>query len=220
MNLIRVFCSIFPKPKYYHVVPTFHANKCNSGQKVALGEQSVRAKSWTALETGLKHDTYSPLHFCARMQTVILTETSNFVSVAWYTHVQPRFHGHEKKVGSCLVLGDAKQYLTRNDWSVNISRVTVNCFLLTSLLDVMWLWTSQWMNALYGEKRQLCNTGLTFAFCCMITVYKQTGGTCVMKSKNLFFHVKFRIIVLPDMSFYPFILHLSVIVTVWKKMRN
>ena len=58
--------------------------------------------------------------------------------------------------------------------AVNISWVTVNCFLfdvivfamlpthgiwreIVSLLDVMWPWCSQWMGVLYREKRQLYN---------------------------------------------------------------
>ena len=64
--------------------------------------------------------------------------------------------------------------------AVNISRVTVNCFPFDvivfamlpargiwqetiSLLHVMWPWSSQWMGALYREKRQLYNNTAFFS---------------------------------------------------------
>lgn len=66
---------------------------CNCGQNVALGEHSavlrqnelIMARSQASWPES-KHDTHSPLCPCARMQTVI-TE-----SVAWFAHVQQRYH--------------------------------------------------------------------------------------------------------------------------------
>ena len=74
--------------------------------------------------------------------------------------------------------------------AVNISRVTVNCFPFdvivfamlpahgiwretVSLLDVMWPWTSQWMGALWREKRQLYNNCGCYMMLSRLTRFEQ-----------------------------------------------